>query len=107
MVEYKYYRPEECHFHAKNLNENGGIPEIVYLKVIKKLHWLNEPHRTCDYIPIGAITWSIPFYFNKSENGLYETKENKCIIIENNRYFVNFDPSCFEVLHTSIQKIKK
>ena len=92
------------------------IPEgtdVLFLEVIKPLHWLNKPYETkyCD-IPVGAITWmrkndfnftlldGVPF-LTSGENLRYS------ITPENNRHYANFDPSCFKVLHTSKQKIKR
>lgn len=92
------------------------IPEgidVIFLEVVKTPHWLNKLNETryCD-IPVGAITWiknndfnfkiidGIPF-LTSGENLRY------AITPENNRHYVNFDPSCFKILHTSKQKIER
>lgn len=92
------------------------IPEgtdVLFLEVIKEAHWLNRPGETrfCD-LPVGAMTWVKKTSFNHEIiDGVTYLKSGAkleyAITPENNRYCANFDPSCFRVLHTSTQKIKK
>lgn len=93
------------------------IPEklnVVFLEVIKPLYWHNEPKHCnwCDTIPVGSITWMRDFTAcYKIVDGIPVLKTGSDILYaitpENNRYCANFDPSCFKILHTSKQKIKK
>lgn len=86
MVNYKYAEiPEEFN------------NEIVFLKVVKPLVWVDRKYdEKYDHIPVGAITWI-----------LKKHAELNSIHPENNRYGCNYDPSCFELLHTSFQKIRR
>lgn len=64
---------------------NNG--KIKRYNVIKKPHWVNDPNNTTNIpydLTIGSITWSDYEIGDLSQH------------IENNRYGVNFDPSCFE-----------
>jgi hypothetical protein len=93
------------------------IPEgtdVLFLEVIKPLHWHDnvENRVWCDDMPVGAITWLRKTYYNYHiVDGLPVLKTGSDLIFaitpENNRYCANFDPSCFKVLHTSKQKIKR
>lgn len=90
------------------------LEDVVFLEVVKPLHWHNNMQHlvNCDIIPVGAITWvslkawhydmidNIPVLIN-NESMQY------AITPENNRYYCNFDPSCFKILHTSKQRIRK
>ncbi len=81
---------------------------IVYLEVIKSLHWQNRPsHSLSIYVPIGAITWTTRDRL-KEVNGVLEFYKGEfdAVILEGNIYASNFDTSGFKILHTSIQKIK-
>jgi len=96
--EYKYKIPD-----------NGDIIKgVIYLEVIKSPHWVHAPNQIINCIPIGAITWTTKSYI-KEIDGItkFDLSNNQGVILEKNRYMANFDPSCFEILHTSIQKIKK
>lgn len=107
MVEYKYAKiPEEFN------------NQIVFLKVVKPLFWVDRKYdKKYDHIPVGAITWihkkyaelnmkdGIEVSFNRFLDG--ESIFKYSVHPENNRYGCNYDPSCFEILHTSFQKIRK
>lgn len=83
--------------------------DVVFLLVIKPLHWINSPGDTLygDSIPVGAVTW-----ISKKSGAILNLKNEKSlrpdysVHPENNKYCANFDPSCFELLVTSKQKIK-
>lgn len=83
--------------------------DVVFLLVIKPLHWINVPEQTehNDFIPVGALTWvskkSAAIRNSKNKDSL---SPDYSVHLENNRYYANFDPSCFELLLTSKQKIK-
>jgi len=93
----------------KYQQSNGSIKksDIVFLRVIKTPYWVNAPSAICEDLPIGALTWTDKDYLKYDENGLYTIDPGCSIVIENNQFGINFEPSCFEVLHTSTQKIKK
>jgi hypothetical protein len=89
--------------------------DIVYLLVVSELVWNCEGDFVKDTVPlslkgkipnVGDITWV-------SRHNLYDrdTKEISLDVssvhIERNRFGSNIDPSCFEILHTSKQKIRK
>ena len=97
--------------------------EVVYLLVVSELRWNQElhydnepsikyvkdtvPKSLKDFIPsVGDITW-----VNKISITNKTTKELdlnvSSVHIERNRFNANIDPSCFEILHTSKQKIRK
>jgi hypothetical protein len=97
MVKYKY---------QKFKHEDGeGIQ--IFLQVIKTPHWHEREYDKCFELPVGALTWTRSSNLKKCENGLYALDLENSIIIENNQFEMNFDPSCFEILYTSTQKIKK
>ena len=89
---YKYQKP----------NEKYEKSTRVFLKVIKTPHWLDTPSNICKKLPVGALTWTTSACVI-DKNKLLKSS----IIIENNQFTMNFDPTCFEVLHTSVQKLKK
>jgi len=65
------------------------VEGAVKLRVIKKPHWVNEPYcrdRIPDSLRVGSITWC-----NGEDHEVYH--------IEDNKYGVNFDKSCFEVIN--------
>lgn len=82
--------------------------DVVFLLVIKPLRW-NTPHDKTydDRIPVGALTWvskkSACIRSSKNKNSL---SPDCSVHLENNRYAANYDPSCFELLITSKQKIR-
>lgn len=80
--------------------------DIVFLRVIKTPYWSNAPSQICEDLPVDALTWTDKCYLKYDENGLY-TMSDTSIVIENNQFCINFDPSCFEVLHTSTQKLNR
>lgn len=94
------------------------IPEgidVIFLEVIKPLYWHDGSEYNTQFyylIPIGSITWM------KNAHFLYKVVDGLPILLvgpeatypitpENNRYHCNFDPSCFRILHTSTQKIRR
>jgi hypothetical protein len=94
------------------------IPEdtkdILFLEVVKPLHWHNNVKNRvwCDDVPVGAVTWCRirPWQYSIIDNvPVLKNGEGFefAVTIENNRYCANFDPSCFKILHTSKQKIKR
>lgn len=110
MKKYKYLTPPDD-------------MEVVYLLVVSELRWNQElhyddepgikyvkdslPKSLKDFIPsVGDITW-----VNKVSITNKTTKELdlnvSSVHIERNRFGANIDPSCFEILHTSKQKIRK
>lgn len=95
--EYKYQQP------SRSYKEDG----IVFLIVTKTPHWFDRHSQICKELPIGALTWANLRNFKKNANGLYRLSLTQAVIIENNQYSFNFDPSCFEVLHTSTQKLNR
>ena len=97
--------------------------EIVYLLVVSELRWNEKlhyddkpggeyvkntlPKSLIDKIPsVGDITW-----IRKTSITNRITKELdlnvSSVHIEGNRFGANIHPSCFEILHTSKQKIRK
>lgn len=99
MVKYKYQKPQDGE-------------KIVFLTVIKPPHWEGRPKDICHKLPVGALTWCYERYVNKDENGIYCFRnsfgdEETCVIIEHNRYGINFDSKCFEIQYTSTQKIRR
>jgi len=96
--EYKYQEPQSYY-----ISEG---PQ-VFLQVIKQPHWFERASQVCDNLPVGVLTWTCARYLEKDENGFYILNPECSIIIENNQYGFNYDASCFEVLHTSVQKIRK
>ena len=97
MVEYKYQQPE-----TKNERQFQ-----IFLRVIKEPHWYEQPTRMIKGLPVGALTWTSRTRFEVI-NGIHViTPDTKALIIENNQFRSNFDPSCFEIIHTSKQKIKR
>lgn len=90
------------------------LEDVVFLEVVKPLHWHNNVNNNlnCDNIPVGAITWCRirPSQYNIIDNvPVLKNGEDFRFAVtpENNRYYCNYDPSCFKILHTSKQKIKK
>lgn len=81
--------------------------DVVFLEVVKPLFWINRESKIYHDIPVGAITWvrKILYLCKNGELDL-ENKDNS-ICPENNRHCANYDPSCFKILHTSTQKIRK
>lgn len=67
------------------------IPDdAIKLRVIKKPHW-QEEKREVRYIPTSLVVGSITWMSLVNEG-------NTCYHIEDNRYYVNFDTSCFEIV---------
>lgn len=106
MVEYKYAKIPE------NLDN-----KIIFLQVVKPLTWVDRKYEEkYDHIPVGAITWVYKDHTSyKIVNGAQildigadiDGIFKHAVHPENNRYGCNYDPSCFEILHTSFQKIRK
>lgn len=107
MVKYKYAEiPEEFN------------NEIVFLKVVKPLVWVDRKYdEKYDHIPVGSITWILKKHAELNMKDGIEVLSDRfsddgsifkySIHPENNRYGCNYDPSCFELLHTSFQKIRR
>lgn len=57
---------------------------VCYLEVIKPLKWSGTDKSVPDLIPIGSLTWC----YNWQD-------KNDCILLEDNRYGINFHPDCF------------
>jgi len=90
--------------------------DVVFLLIVKELHWYEgskkkvvdtAPKSLKDYVPtVGDITWV-------SKISLIDitTKEINLDVssvhIERNKFAANIDPTCFEILHTSNQKLKR
>jgi hypothetical protein len=89
--------------------------DVIFLEVIKPLRWVERPENTSyeDCMPVGAITWinRNKIKIVRDKNGLESIyhKENlhHTVHPENNRHCCNFSTSCFRILHTSIQKVRK
>lgn len=58
-----------------------------YLEVIKPLKWSLTNESAPDFIPVGSLTWCYKW------NG-----KDESILLEDNRYGVNFHPDCFRFI---------
>ena len=97
-MSYKYCRPY-------------SDKEVVYAEVIAPAIWYDGKSSVHGSIPhkelvVGAITWFNKQYISTDIKGNMHLDPESSVCPENNRYGWNFDPSCFELLHTSIKKIK-
>jgi hypothetical protein len=81
--------------------------DIVYAIVVKPPHWMNRPDDICRRLPVGAITWFGKSYVQYDKQGIPFLPEESSVCPESNLYGMNFDPTCFELLHTSKQKVKR
>ena len=88
--------------------------DVVFLLVVKPLLWnyfqsdfKEKDNIKCEHIPVGAITWVYKNAVSLDENGNPFLQPKISIHCENNRHRSNFDPSCFEILLASKQKIKR
>lgn len=81
--------------------------EIVFAIVVKKPHWIDRPNQICKDLPVGAITWIHKSYIHTNREGNQYLREKKSVCPEANRYGMNFEPSCFELLPTFIQKVRR
>lgn len=89
--------------------------QVVFGIIVKKPKWikyheeiLNTDETYENILPVGAITWIYSQHCYLDKNGCYKLRKTvKVLHFENNRHHINFDPECFEILHTSSQKIKK
>lgn len=82
--------------------------DVVFAIVIKPAHWIGRANQICEDLPVGAITWfteSQVDYDNKMP--CFTKKNHLSVHPEFNRYLMNFDRECFELLHTTKQKVKK
>jgi hypothetical protein len=61
--------------------------KVSYLEVIKPLKWSCTHNDVSDLIPIGSLTWCYNW------NG-----KDESILLEDNRYGVNFHPDCFRFI---------
>lgn len=85
--------------------------DVVFAEVIKPAVWfggnsIQYNDKPYPDLPVGAITW-INASSLKKYNGKFYIPLNESVLIENNRYGWNFEPSCFELLHTTIKKVRK
>lgn len=81
--------------------------EIVFALVVKLPHWIDRPDDIYPDLPVGAITWIPKSRVSYDSNGFPFLKKGRAVLLESNRHFVNFEPSCFELLHITKQKIKR
>jgi hypothetical protein len=82
--------------------------DVVFIEVIKNPFWCDNKDRffndeTNNPLNIGDITWIHKNYTCNDKTELIKTD----VCIENNAYYFNFEPSCFKIIHTSVQKIKR
>lgn len=61
--------------------------KVSYLEVIKPLKWSCTNASAPDLIPVGSLTWCYNW------NG-----KDESILLEDNRYLVNFHPDCFRFI---------
>jgi hypothetical protein len=84
---------------------------IIFLEVVKPIFWDGKhderPAKQCTHIPVGSITWVRAGGYKFSLDGTKFTDDCGSIHIEGNRYGINMDPSCFEILQTFNQKLKR
>ena len=92
MSKYKYQIP----------NEYRKDHPIVYLRVVSTPYWIYRPEQKVKELHVGALTWTTNL--NYDQNGDPIMPEDDSIIIENNQFGVNFDPSCFEIIPTNTKK---
>lgn len=64
-----------------------GLKKVYYLEVIKKLRWREDGQGDVNIdLEIGSLTWVDHFV------------EGCSVLIENNRYSINFDSFCFRLI---------
>ena len=68
-------------------NPTRTYSKVSYLEVIKPLKWSLMNVSVPDLIPVGSLTWCYNW------NG-----KNESILLEDNRYRVNFHPDCFRFI---------
>ena len=61
--------------------------KVSYLEVVKPLRWSCTDASAPDLIPVGSLTWCYNW------NG-----KDESILLEDNRYGVNFHPDCFRFI---------
>lgn len=112
MKKYKYLTPPDD-------------MEVVYLLVVSELRWNDDhsngtdakadakyvkdtlPKILIDSIPtVGDITWVHKVSITNKTTKELDLNVSS-VHIERNRFGANIHPSCFEILHTSKQKIRK
>jgi hypothetical protein len=81
--------------------------KVVFAIVIKPAHWIGVADHICEYLPVGALTWFTETQINYDNKMPCFAKKHSSVHPESNRYLMNFDPECFELLHTTKQKVKK
>jgi hypothetical protein len=93
-MEYKYLKPPE------------GM-KVIFAEVVKPANWIGSRNKDfVEALPVGAITWINARLVEYDEDGIPFLEEGVSVHIEDNRYMVNFDPSSFQLLLTSNQKVK-
>lgn len=80
---------------------------VVFAIVIKPAHWIGKAHNICKDLPVGAITWFTESQVDYDNKMPCFTRKHSSVHPESNLYRINFDPECFELLHTTKQKVKK
>jgi hypothetical protein len=70
---------------------------VFYLEVIKPLKWFAHYAEIDPYlIPVGSLTWA------------YHYNEKVSVLIEDNRFYLNIDPTCFRLVSVgTIEKVEK
>lgn len=105
MSDYKYRPLKECGLNPTSLNmsykyDDPGNSDVVWLRVVKTLHWVQRPSQKRPCIPVGAITW-----VNRTNWVTCSTEDNRGCHPENNRHCCNFAASCFEVYSKDIEEL--
>lgn len=72
-------------YEAKNPTDTHS--KVSYLEVIKPLKWSPTNESVPDLIPVGSLTWC----YNWND-------KRESILLEDNRYGVNFHPDCFRFI---------
>ena len=81
--------------------------DVVFAIVIKPAHWIGRTNQICEDLPVGAITWFTESHVHYDNKMPCFARKNSSVHPESNRYLMNFDQECFELLHTTKQKVKK
>ena len=91
----------------KYLSRDDVNYNIVFAVVVKQPHWIGQAEYICHRLPVGAITWFSESYVLTDDKGNQYLPEEISVCPEANRYGMNFEPSCFELLPTFIQKVRR
>lgn len=92
-MSYKYRKPPS---HKK----------VVYAEVIAPAMWMDRNDDPNSELPVGAITWFSIDYISTDDDGNLYLNPEISVCPERNRHGWNFDPACFELLHTTVKKIR-